>query len=311
MRSCFIVNPNAGGGRGLRLWNKARSYMNRRGMEYEIYFTDEKGDARRMAYEITDSDSDLPTVIFVIGADSTLSETLNGLKHPDRIELVYIPVNVKYGFSRSLRLRSNPRAVIKGCLSVNGNRIDTVDYGVLTAENGEITRRFINTAGIGFDAELCHGIRNSYSDKMSSPTGIRGSLIVYRELLRALVRTKPVKGYILLDDSHRIEFNNLMFVSAHIHPYEYKFKLGSYADPKDGMLEICAISCRSRIKLLELIIRSRLGKLKNSAKVRLLQCEEAHIHFDRPCAVHSDGESLGTFSDIDLRCVTRQLHIIR
>lgn len=285
--------------------------MNKRGMEYEIYFTDEKGDARRMAFQITDSDSDPTTIIFVIGDDSTLSETLNGLKHPDRIELAYIPVNVKYGFSRSLRLKSNPRAVIRGCLSVNGNRIDTVDYGVLTVENGEVTRRFINTAGIGFDAELCQGIKYSYRDKMSSPTGIRGSLIVYRELFKALVCTRPVKGYILLDDSHRIEFNNLMFVSVHIHPYEYKFKLGRYADPKDGMLEICAISCRSRIKLLEFIIRSRLGKLKNSAKVRLLQCGEAHIHFDRPCIVHSDGDSLGTFNDIDLRCVTRQLSIIR
>ena len=44
----FIVNPNAGGGRGLRVWNYTKKFLNKRHEEYEVYFTAAPGDARRI-----------------------------------------------------------------------------------------------------------------------------------------------------------------------------------------------------------------------------------------------------------------------
>ena len=310
MNSSFIVNPGAGNGRGLKLWNKARAYMDRRGMKYDIYFTAAPGDATDIAGDIsaaTQSD----TTIFAIGGDEILSEVLNGLKHIDRIILGYIPVYAGYGIARSLRLKNNPRILLRDHLSPAGGRIETIDYGVLTADNGELTRRFINSAGIGFDAGLYREVGSSLGKNRSAPMGIRGSFKLYGEVLKALFFCKSSKGYLILDETHRVEFNNLMLVSTHIHPFEYKFRFGNYADPKDGMLEVCAISCREKLKFFKLIIKSRLGRLRNSGRVRLLQCGELHIHFDKECIVHADGEILGSYSELDLRCVSGQLRIMR
>lgn len=310
MECSFIVDPNAGKGRGLKLWNKARAYMDRRGMKYNIYFTTAPGDATGIAGEISSaSESDI--TIFAIGRDGILSEILNGLKHVERVILAYIPVYVGYGLARSLRLKSNPKVLLRDFLSPTGGRIETIDYGVLTAENGEVRRRFINSAGIGFDAELSRELWKKITENKSVPSGIRGSIRFYCEIIKLLFFDKPSKGYVLLDESHRVEFNNLMFVSVHIHPFEYRFRFGNFADPKDGMLEVCAISCREKLKFFKLIIKSRLGRLRNSSRVRLLQCSELHIHFDRECAVHADGEPLNAYTDLDLRCVSGQLRIMR
>lgn len=310
MECCFIVDPNAGRGRGLKLWNKARAYMDRRGMKYSIYFTTAPGDATGIAGELSSaSESDI--TIFAIGRDGILSEILNGLKHVERVILGYIPVYTGYGLAKSLRLKSNPKVLLRDFLSPTGGRIETIDYGVLTAENGEFTRRFINSAGIGFDAELSRELAKRATDNNSLPLGLRGSISLYCLIIKLLFFGRPCKGYVLLDESHRVEFNNLMFVSVHIHPFEYRFRFGNFADPKDGMLELCAISCREKLKFFKLLIKSRLGRLRNSGKVRLLQCRELHIHFDKACTVHADGEPLNAYTDLDLRSVSGQLHIMR
>ena len=310
MDCSFIVNPNAGNGRGLKTWNKARAYMDRRAMKYEIYFTTAPGDAIGIAGELSAAlESDI--TVFVIGGDGLLSEVLNGLKHTDHVVLGYIPVYVRYGLARSLRLKPNPKVLIKDFLSPTGGRVETIDYGVLTADNGGLTRRFINSAGIGFDAELYKDAAKCLGANRTAPMSLGGSINLYGELVKALFFSKPSKGYVLLDETHRVEFNNLMFVSAHIHPYEYRFRFGNFADPKDGMLEVCAVSCREKLKFFNLIIKSRLGRLRNSGRVRLLQCNELHIHFDKECAVHADGEQLGTYTELDVRCVSGQLRIMR
>ena len=310
MNTSFIVNPNAGGGRGLKLWNRASAYMDKRGMKYDIYFTTSPEDTCHIAGMISGAHNADKT-IFVIGGDKTFSEVVNGLKHPEYVILGYIPTDARYSCAKSLRLKTDPKVLLKDYMSPAGARVETVDYGVLTAENGELTRRFINSAGIGFDAELYQGAGRHISENGTASIGVMGSIIVYRELIKTLLFSKPSKGYVLLDGSRRIEFNNLMFVSAHIHPYEYKFRFGNFADSKDGLLEMCAVSCREKLRFLDLVMKSRLGRLRSSGKARLLQCSELHIHFDRECAVHADGEILGLYTDLELRCVSGQLRIMR
>lgn len=45
----FIVNPNAHGGRGEKIWRKLERQIIRSGIRYEAYQTEEPGDARRIA----------------------------------------------------------------------------------------------------------------------------------------------------------------------------------------------------------------------------------------------------------------------
>lgn len=50
----FIVNPNAGCGKGGRLWRAVAIYLEKHQVEYEAYLTAGRGDARNIARELTD-----------------------------------------------------------------------------------------------------------------------------------------------------------------------------------------------------------------------------------------------------------------
>ena len=310
MKCYFIVNPNSRGGKGLRLWNRARAYMTKRGIEYEIFFTDAPGDAAFIAKTLTEAVQDEPVRVFVIGDDGTLNEVLNGLKHLSEVTLGFISTSPVEGCARSLHLSANPGKLLKA-VSTGGSpaRIEAMDYGVLTCENGEIIRRFAGSSGIGFDAAI-NGRMNRFLNE--GPRFLRSRRIAaFRECLKELVTSRPVRGYVILDGERRVEFNNLMFVSVHIHPYERSFRFGSYADPKDGMLEICVVNCRNRLRLIPLLLRSRFRGLTDCSRVRLFQCREAHVHFDRPCIVHTDGETIRSQTDLEFRCVRQQLNLFR
>ncbi len=116
MRNCFIVNPNSRNGKGLKLSNRARAYMNRHGLDYEIYFTAASGDAALIAKKLTEENPDDIMNIFVIGGDGTLNEVINGLHHLQRIKVGYIPTSPKEGSARSLGLTGNPKRLLNGIL---------------------------------------------------------------------------------------------------------------------------------------------------------------------------------------------------
>ena len=49
----FIVNPNAGSGRGWKIWKEVSRYLDRNSIEYEASITSTTGDARAIARELT------------------------------------------------------------------------------------------------------------------------------------------------------------------------------------------------------------------------------------------------------------------
>ena len=70
----FIVNPNAGCGKGGRLWRAVAIYLEKHQVEYEAYLTAGRGDARNIARELTDGNRE-PQVIVAVGGDGTTSFT--------------------------------------------------------------------------------------------------------------------------------------------------------------------------------------------------------------------------------------------
>lgn len=312
MKYYFIVNPNAGNGKGLRLWNRIRSYLNRYGTEYELFFTDASGDGAAVAKRLTGDANNNVGSIYVIGGDDTLNAVLNGLSHMASISVGYIPTEPKAGCARSLRLSSDLKGLVRRIrtgTSEDAARIEAVDYGVLTCGCGELVRRFVSSTGIGFNAAVFQRMGRNGNEKASADFGKPCSYM--SAVLKELLFFRPVKGHIILDGSRRIEFNNLLFVSVHIHPYEGRFRFANLADPKDGMLEICAVNCRNRFRLIPILVRGRLGRLNECSRVKTYQCSEAHIHLEKECPVHTDGEAISCQSDVDIRCVRQQLNILR
>lgn len=306
MKYYFIVNPNAGRGQGLKKWNRVKAFLDRNGLPYDIFFTTAAGDAARKARELSGACTE-PFDLITVGGDGTMNEVLNGLNMQAPITLGYIPSGTGNDFARSMRINSNPVRVIRGF--AKDRRVEALDYGVLTCGESGLVRRFINSTGTGYDAAVCGGLEKMRMKQGRNPVG---KISYVLEGARQFILSKPSRGYVILDGDRRVEFNNILFISSHIHPFEGGgFRFASYADPKDGMLEICVVSGRNKLALIPVLCSGRWKGLKSRRGVRLFQCREAHIHVDRGLPVHTDGEILPFQTDLDVRCVQQQLHVLR
>lgn len=306
MKYYFIVNPNAGRGQGLKKWNRVKAFLDRNGLPYDIFFTTAAGDAARKARELSGACTE-PFDLITVGGDGTMNEVLNGLNMQAPITLGYIPSGTGNDFARSMRINSNPVRVIRGF--AKDRRVEALDYGVLTCGESGLVRRFINSTGTGYDAAVCGGLEKMRMKQGRNPAG---KISYVLEGARQFILSKPSRGYVILDGDRRVEFNNILFISSHIHPFEGGgFRFASYADPKDGMLEICVVSGRNKLALIPVLCSGRWKGLKSRRGVRLFQCREAHIHVDRGLPVHTDGEILPFQTDLDVRCVQQQLHVLR
>lgn len=291
------------------MWNAARKFLQRRREAYEVYFTAEPGDAKKKARELTEHCREERRII-AVGGDGTINEVLDGISLNCPVIFGMLPAGFENDLGRSLGLPKSRAKLIRSVLGTG--RVEKLDYGVLSCGCECChNRRFLGSTGIGFDAAVCRELL--HSRLKAEMHRLRCGKLTYLLMgIRELAFTKPVRGYLILDGTQRVEFNHILFVSAHIQPYEG----GGYcfapdADPRDGKLSVCVVSARSRFRLIPVMLQARHRNMRACAGVRFYECREAHIHTERPLAVHTDGESCRMQTDIDVRCVERQLNILR
>lgn len=304
----FIVNPHSGSGKGRKIWRRLEKQLNHAGVEYEAYLTENPGDAVKMAAKLTEGCKE-PRTIVITGGDGTVNEVLNGLAFCGPTTLGYIPAGSGNDLAKSLKLSKNPGRCLKKILNPRYQKL--LDYGVLSYGKEEVAhRRFAVSAGIGFDAAVCHNILHSKAKYVFNKIHM-GKLCYIFIGLKQLVKAHPTKGYLLLDGVQKVEFNHIYFISAHIHPYEGGgFKFAPKAKPSDGYVDICVFHNAGKRNFLQVLINAYLGSRRNQRGVRFFTCREAVIHTDRVLPVHVDGESCYCQNDLEVRCVEKKVRLI-
>ena len=304
----FIVNPNAGGGKGARVWKAVESYLNKQHLQYHAAFTSVPGDAKRMARELTETCREERCII-AVGGDGTINEVADGLSFNCPVVLGFLPAGSGNDLGRGLGLPVNTKQLLDH-LFYKG-KVRAYDYGVVSCGCTECrNRRFLVSSGVGFDAAVCQKLISSR--KAGGRGNFRfGKLSYLAAGVYEFLRAKPVRGYILLDGTKKVEFNHILFISAHIHPSEGGgFKFAPQADPQDGKLAICVVSSKNKFRLIPTLLDARRHFSDTCRGVRFYECREAHIHMEQPLAVHTDGETCRQQTDIDVRCVEKQLRIL-
>ena len=304
----FIVNPHAGDGKGLRVWKQVQKLLLRMGeaQNYEVFITNKSGDAREFSRKITEKCRENKHII-IIGGDGTLNEAVDGsCLDSDRVFFSLIPTGSGNDFARGLYRRQMLRRQLERIL--NEQTCTRMDYGVLNAEG--LHRRFAVSAGIGFDAAV---FRELFLEqrKMKSGLHLRSRRLLYMfTFLRELKRAKKSRGCVVLDGDQRMEFNNIIFITAQVHPYEGGYKLGPQANCADGYLDLCIVSTKRKSRIIRIMLNAITGHHQKMTGVHLLRCREAEIHVEEPMQVHTDGESCGELPDLTLRCVPGKLLVL-
>ena len=204
----FIINPASQSDRGYKIWKKIEQRLVRDGVEYQAYLTEYAGQATEYARKLT-SHCKEARVIVVVGGDGTMNEVVDGIVSCDMVTLGYIPVGTGSDLARGLRLSRRPMRGLRRIFKAR--RIRQIDYGVIAYGDDVLRhRRFIVSAGIGLDAEVCQHMQRSAIKNICNRIHLRR--LSYRILgFIQYLKAKPIRGYILLDGTRRVEFNYIYF----------------------------------------------------------------------------------------------------
>ena len=300
----FIVNPNAKSGLGQIVWDDLETLLKKSSVVYEVYFTKYQKHATDIVKKLTSDGSE--HIIVALGGDGTVNEVVNGIVDFDKTILGYIPIGSSNDFARGLSLPTDPIEALKNILRCP--HLVKMDVGEIRYKNK--VRRFAVSAGIGFDADICHEAVVSRVKKFLNKLKL-GKLTYVLIALHRLFLTKPCDITITLDDEKTEVFKNSYFVAMMNSKYEGG---GVMFCPKaknfDANLDLMIVSDVSKLKVLLLIPFALFGWHVHFKGAYERTCKTVHIQASNPLPVHTDGEPIFLQNSLSARLLDTKLRVI-
>ena len=283
----FIVNPRARSGLGEMLWKQLEPELCRKRIDYQIHLTTKKKDAGKIASEITEDGQE--HMFVVLGGDGTLNEVLSGIKSLEKVTLGYIPIGSSNDFARGTGIPGDPFEALDTILS---------------------PKRVAVSAGIGFDAAVCHEVCVSKWKRVLNLLKI-GKLSYAVVAMDRIIKDRPVKLELTLDDGSMKVFERTYFAAFMNLPYEGGgFKFCPDASGSDGFLDIMVVSDLSKLKILCLLPTAFSGKHTRFKGVTILKCRSVKVVTDRALPLHTDGEPSFLSKEIEVSLEKEKLNVI-
>ena len=202
-----IVNPVAGGGRGLDHFPQISKHLRDAHIRCEPVFTEHKFHATELTVTAVREGY---RHIIVVGGDGTLHEVVNGLfiqqeVRPDEVLLAVVAVGTGNDWVRTFgisnRYRHAVQAISEGCSFLQ-------DVGVVSYEEAHYrqNRYMANVAGAGFDAHVVRKL--SHLKKKGRKSRWRYTWCLVRNFFR--YKSTGVKVWV----DGRLVYNNLLLSAA-------------------------------------------------------------------------------------------------
>lgn len=300
----FIVNPNSRSGLGRQIWAEMEPYIQKAGIGYTVLLTKYQGHATQKVRELT-SDQNEHTLV-VLGGDGTVNEVINGICDFTKVTLGYIPTGSSNDFARGFHMQTDPLNALTQILQPTDYQY--MDIGALSYRGKK--RNFAVSAGIGFDAAICHQAVVSKLKVLLNKLKL-GKLTYVGIALNRLFFSVPKPMSICLDHDQVYTFDAAYFTAVMNHPYEGGgFKFCPDAKPGDGSLDIIVISNIPKWKILLLLPTAFWGKHIFCKGVHTYSCKHISIAAARALPVHTDGEPLFLQQEVQASIEPKQLKII-
>jgi len=283
-----ILNPNAGGKIAEKEWPNIKKELSIQNFDFEL----EKTLWPMHAIHIVQNKlNEGFRKIIAIGGDGTLHEIVNGIMkqeivNPEEILLAMISVGTGNDWIKTHLISSDYKVAIQQIKK--GNTINQ-DIGKISYKNGgpDIEDRyFINSVGIGFDAQVVKYILPN------KEKGISNKSDYMKGLIKSLFTNKNILTKLQLDD----KIINTKIYNLTIGLCKFKgggFKMSPYAIPNDGKLDITLASKISKMKLIVSLPKIFGGKVDKIKYFDFFQVKELNLQTSAPMCIEADGEFLG------------------
>lgn len=299
-----VLNPNAGGRLAEREWPKISNELKRQGFKFEVVTT------KRPLHALKLVDRKIGEgfrKIIAIGGDGTLHEVVNGMmkqQHvtPDKLLLALISVGTGNDWIKTHNISPHFKEAIQ---QIKTGQTIVQDVGKIEYLNGDAsskTRYFVNSVGIGFDAQVVkYTLKNREKGKTNKSMYFSG-------LVRTLFSNRNVKGLLHLDN----EPIETKIYNLSVGVCRFKgggFKMLPNAVPDDGKLDVTLASRISKRKLLSSLPKLFSGHVDKIKYFDFYQVKELVLDIPTPLCTEADGEFLG-YHPLRISIIPNQLRLI-
>ncbi len=283
-----IVNPNAGKRKGEKDWLEIAAQLTAAGIEFVNVFTEHRNHAVLLARKYIENGY---RNIIVVGGDGTLNEVVNGIftqahVSASDITLAMIPVGTGNDWCRMYNIPNDYKQAIKLIIKRKIFVQDTGNIKYISGDGKEVTRYFINMAGMGFDALVAQKTNKQKDLGKSNPL----SYVV--NIFSSLFSYTFTKVTILLDNEKVV--SDIFSMSVGIGQYNGGgMKQTPGALPDDGLFDMTLIKPIGKFKIIRNIIKLFDGSFTRLPEVSTYRSSKIIIHSEPPMYMEADGESLG------------------
>lgn len=309
----IIVNPASKTGTGIKLWREIKPALNELNIQFTALKTTKVRGADVIMKTILNKDSSSKVTVIILGGDGTINEALQGISINDfeRVRIGYLPTGSSNDLARDLGITTPTRESLKHLVTSNAYR--DMDLGLLTyneAETPGYTKRyFITSAGIGYDAAVCHETNSSRIKNTLNRLHL-GKLSYFAICLKQLLQVPKTNCEIITDSSHTA-YNNCYFVSIMNHSYQGGgIRFCPDAVDNDGLLNTCHAYEISKLRVLYTLPFAFNGNHIGMKGIHTDVTSKVRILFDEPLWVHTDGEVKTKATDITVECKKELLKFI-
>ncbi|MBO5414623.1 MAG: diacylglycerol kinase family lipid kinase [Bacilli bacterium] len=276
MKYVFIVNPKSGKGKALEISKKVEEVCIKRGIDYEIVYTERPKDATLIAKEFKRD----KCVIFSVGGDGTVNEVMRGVIDTKNM-LGVIPGGSGNDFYKML---DGSYKLYQEC-----------DIGKVNNEY------FINTFSIGIDADICDNL--IVMRRKNIPTSqIYNASLVYTFLK---YKDKPleieINGEVIKDNVTLLSVCN-----GRVYGGGYKIAPNAYID--DGMFDVYLATNVPKVKIPGLVLKVKDGKHESSKYVRHFKTDRIKIKSPSLVIAEIDGEVIEE-KEFDIKLLDQKIVI--
>lgn len=285
----LIYNPVAGRGRVKDALSRVRARFAAAGRTAHEFTTGAPGEAIRYAETLPED-----SILVAVGGDGTVQEVAAACTATRRT-LGVVPTGSGDDFAHALGIgRNDLEAAVDRVLF---GRPRLVDSGLA---NG---KRFVNTAGSGFDAEVAVAA-------LRAPWPLRERNAYLYGIFRALARLASVAAEITVDGA-LVHTGPTLLVSAQNGPRSGgSFPLAPEASMTDGLLDIVIAGAFGRLGTLAILPRVLAGTHLSSPRVRLLHGRKVSVSWRLPRPAHLEGELQPPSERLDIELQPASLRVV-
>lgn len=302
-----VVNPAGASGRSKRVIEQLLPKMKRTGADLKVHYSKKDCRIRKIVADLTAKPEEVNLII--VGGDGTLNEAVNGIRDIRKVRLGLVPVGSGNDFARGIgldysNLEELSLKILEGKVrrkvdvgeviyrtAYTQGRGDRKPVPVEDADGKRI--RFLVSAGIGFDAEICHEASVTPVKPLLNRLHL-GQAVYILSAIKLIFTSKTLPLTLTLDDGRRVKhYNKDLFTVA----MNERFEGGGYqfcpdAIDNDGIFHICSADPDWKMQFFAIfptVPSGRHWKFKKTMKAdagRKLEIETAV-----PRWVHQDGET--------------------